>query len=152
VYLEGLSSGDFEPAMRELMGDKATLSASTIIRLKADWVAENTAFRTHPLTHRYAHIWTHGISLGAGLEKDDSCLLVVIGTREDGQKGLLAGELGYRESAESWAGVLRGLRERGLEAALPAVCGGALSARGRASGRCSPGRAIRVAGTTRGST
>ncbi len=126
LYLEGLSSGDFEPAMRELMGDAATLSASTIVRLKAEWAVEYESFRTRPITHRYAYIWADGIYLGAGLEQEHSCLLVVIGAREDGHKELLAMELGYRESTESWAGVLRGLRERGLEAPLLAVGDGAL--------------------------
>jgi transposase-like protein len=66
------------------------------------------------------------VYLGAGLEKEHSCLLVVIGAREDGRKELLAMELGYRESTESWAGVLRGLRERGLAAPLLAIGDGAL--------------------------
>ena len=35
-------------------------------------------------------------------------------------------ELGYRESTESWAGVMRGLRERGMDAPLLAVGDGAL--------------------------
>lgn len=126
LYLEGLSSGDFEPAMRQLMGDAATLSASTIIRLKGEWQAEYEAFRTRPIEAAYAYVWCDGIYLGAGLEKEHSCLLVVIGAREDGRKELLAMELGYRESTESWAGVLRGLRERGLEAPLLAVGDGAL--------------------------
>jgi len=126
LYLEGLSSGDFEPAMRELMGEKATLSASTILRLRADWQAEYGAFRSRPITKRFAYVWCDGIYLGAGLEKENSCLLVVIGAGEDGRKELLAMDLGYRESTESWAGVLRGLRGRGLEAPLLAVGDGAL--------------------------
>ena len=148
LYLEGLSSGDFEPAMRELMGEKATLSASTIIRLKAEWAAEYAAFRSRPMTARFAYIWADGIYLGAGLEKEDSCLLVVIGAREDGHKELLAMELGYRESTESWAGVLRGLRERGLVAPLLAVGDGALGS-GRGCARCSPRPPTSAAGTTR---
>jgi transposase-like protein len=126
LYLEGLSSGDFEPAFRQLMGESATLSSSTIIRLKTEWQAEYEAFRSQPITSRYAYIWSDGIYLGAGLEQEHSCLLVVIGAREDGHKELLAMELGYRESTESWAGVLRGLRERGLVAPLLAVGDGAL--------------------------
>jgi transposase-like protein len=126
LYLEGLSSGDFEPAMRQLMGDAATLSASTIIRLKAEWQAGYEAFRTRAITKRYAYVWCDGIYLGAGLQPENSCLLVVIGAREDGRKELLAMELGYRESTESWAGVLRGLRERGLRGPLLAVGDGAL--------------------------
>jgi transposase-like protein len=126
LYLEGLSSGDFEPAFRRLMGEDATLSASTIIRLKTEWQAEYESFRARPISDRYAYIWADGIYLGAGLEKQHSCLLVVIGAREDGHKELLAMELGYRESTESWAGVLRGLRERGLVAPLLGVGDGAL--------------------------
>jgi transposase-like protein len=60
-YLEGLSSGDFEPAMRELMGEAATLSPSTIIRLKAEWRAEREAFRTRPIEHAYGYIWCDGV-------------------------------------------------------------------------------------------
>ena len=126
LYREGLSTGDFEPAFRELMGTEATLSPSTIIRLKATWQAEYELFRARPLTARYAYVWADGIYLGAGLEPETSCLLVVIGAREDGRKELLAMELGYRESTESWAAVLRGLRERGLGAPLLAVGDGAL--------------------------
>jgi putative transposase len=40
LYLEGMSSGDFEPAFRELLGQRAPLSSSTILRLKEDWRAE----------------------------------------------------------------------------------------------------------------
>lgn len=126
LYLEGLSTGDFEPAFRELMGERATLSPSTIVRLKERWAAEYEAFRSHPLEHRYAYLWADGIYLGAGLEPESSCLLVVIGAREDGRKELLAMELGYRESTESWAGALRDLRERGLSAPLLAIGDGAL--------------------------
>lgn len=108
------------------MGEEATLSASTIIRLKTEWQAEYETFRSRPITSRYAYLWADGIYLGAGLEQEHSCLLVVIGAREDGRKELLAMELGYRESTESWAGVLRGLRERGLAAPLLAIGDGAL--------------------------
>lgn len=40
----------------------------------------------------------HGIYLGAGLEKENSCLLTLIGARADGTKELIAMEIGYRES------------------------------------------------------
>jgi transposase-like protein len=126
LYLEGLSSGDFEPAFRELLGETAPLSGSTILRLKDEWAAEYAAWRVRPLSARYAYIWSDGIYLGAGLEPENSCLLVVVGAREDGRKELLAMELGYRESSASWAGVLRGLRDRGLDAPLLACGDGAL--------------------------
>ncbi len=126
LYLEGLSSGDFEPAFRELLGERAPLSASTIIRLKDTWEADYRAWRARPISGRYAYIWADGIYLGAGLEAEHSCLLVIIGARADGTKELLGLELGYRESTESWATVLRSLREGGLAAPLVAVGDGAL--------------------------
>ncbi len=126
LYLEGLSGGDFEPAFRQLLGEKATLSASTIIRLKADWAADYERFRSRSISARYAYLYADGLYLGAGLEPERSCLLVIVGARADGQKELLAMELGYRESTESWASVLRDLRERGLGAPLLAVGDGAL--------------------------
>lgn len=126
LHLEGLSSGDFEPAFCELLGETAPLSSSTILRLEEEWAVEYAAWRVRPLTARYAYIWSDGIYLGAGLEPDNSCLLVVVGAREDGHKELLAMELGYRESTASWAGVLRGLRDRGMAAPLLACGDGAL--------------------------
>ncbi|MDA8238327.1 MAG: IS256 family transposase [Chloroflexi bacterium] len=126
LYLEGMSSGDFEPAFRELLGSRAPLSSSTILRLKEDWRAEYTVWRTRPLSERYLYIWSDGIYLGVGTEVEHSCLLVVIGARSDGRKELLAMELGYRESTASWADVLRDLRDRGLEAPMLAVGDGAL--------------------------
>ena len=50
----------------------------------------------------------------AGLEKDKAALLVVIGAMADGTKEVLAVVPGFRESAESWAAVLRSLKARGL--------------------------------------
>ncbi len=126
LYLEGLSSGDFEPAFRQLLGERATLSGSTILRLKAAWEADYRVFRSRPIEGTFAYLWADGIYLGAGLEPEDSCLLVIVGAREDGRKELLGMTLGYRESADSWAEALRDLRQRGLDAPLLAVGDGAL--------------------------
>ena len=53
----------------------------------------------------------------AGIGKDKAALLVVIGVERDGQKRFLALEPGYRESKESWAAVLRQLKQRGVKSA-----------------------------------
>jgi transposase-like protein len=127
LYLEGLATGDFEPVFRELVGETAALSANTIVRLKAKWEQDYQAWRARSLeAHTYAYVWADGMYLGAGSEEDKTALLCVLGSREDGVKELLAMELGYRESTESWADVLRGLRDRGLCAPLVAVGDGAL--------------------------
>src|SRR3954471_24878072 len=54
------------------------------------------------------------------------CLLVVIGVREDATKELLAVEDGYRESTESWAAVMRDLKNRGLNEPRLVIADGAL--------------------------
>ena len=125
--LEGLATGDFEPVFRELVGETTALSANAVVRLKEHWGQEYQAWRQRRLdAHQYAYIWGDGIYLTAGREKEKTVLLCILGAREDGEKELLAMESGYRESAESWAEVLRDLRDRGLAAPLVAVGDGAL--------------------------
>jgi putative transposase len=127
LYLEGLATGDFEPVFRELVGETTALSDGAVVRLKESWGEEYEVWRKRPLwEHQYAYIWADGIYLGAGLEKEKTALLCVLGAREDGEKELLAMEPGYRESTESWAAVLRDLRSRGLEAPLVASGDGVL--------------------------
>ena len=129
LYLEGLSSGDFEPVFRALLGEDAPLSSSTILRLKDTWKAEYEAWKRRPLDgHSYAYLWFDGIYLGCGQEREKTVLLAVLGAREDGTKELLALEEGYRESTASWQAVLRSLRDRGMTPALLAVGDGALGA------------------------
>jgi putative transposase len=127
LYLEGLATGDFEPVFRELVGETTALSANAVVRLKDHWGQEYQDWRERPLgTQRYAYIWADGVYLGAGTEKEKTALLCILGAREDGEKELLAMESGYRESTESWAEVLRDLRDRGLAPPLLAVGDGAL--------------------------
>jgi transposase-like protein len=127
LYLEGLATGDFEPVFRELVGETTALSANAVVRLKERWGEEYEAWRRRPLwEYQYAYIWADGIYLGAGLEKEKTALLCVLGARQDGEKELVAMEPGYRESTESWADVLRDLCSRGLQAPLLAIGDGAL--------------------------
>lgn len=60
------------------------------------------------------------------LEDDRLCTLVLMGARPNGRKELIALEDGYRESAESWATLLRDLKQRGMQAPAVAVGDGAL--------------------------
>jgi transposase-like protein len=131
LYLHGLSTGDFEPALRDLLGEDASgLSAASISRLTKAWQAEHEQFRTRSLRfHRYAYLFIDGVHVSVRLGEDDRlCLLVVIGVREDGVKELLAVEDGYRESTDSWAAVLRDLRDRGLNEPKLVTGDGALGA------------------------
>jgi putative transposase len=127
LYLEGLATGDFEPVFRELVGETTALSPNAIVRLKERWGKEYEAWQRRPLWgHRYAYTWEDGIYLGAGLEKEKTALLCVVGAREDGEKELLGMEPGYREGKDSWAEMLRGLRNRGLETPMVATGDGGL--------------------------
>lgn len=127
LYLEGLSTGDFEPVFRALLGETAPLSATSVVRLKEGWQAEYEAWRTRKLDgHRYLYVWADGVYLNAGGEEEKTALLCVVGLREDGQKELLAMLPGYRESTESWAEVLRDLKSRGMRRPMAAVGDGAL--------------------------
>ena len=111
----GLAKGDFELAPRGLQGDGAPLSKSSVGRLKARWTAEHEAWSRRRLDDReVVYAWADGIYVKAGLERDKAALLVVIGAMSDGTKEVLAVAPDYRESASSWASVLRDVRVRGL--------------------------------------
>jgi transposase-like protein len=129
LYLRGLSTGDFGPALRDLLGEDASgLSSSSIARLTESWRAEHDAFRVRRLDFtRYAYLFCDGVHASVRLGEDDRlCLLVVIGVREDGAKELLAVEDGFRESTESWAELMRDLKARGLNEPKLVCADGAL--------------------------
>lgn len=128
LYLRGLSTGDFQEALPILLGEQASgLSPSAITRLTDGWVEEYEAFRKRDLRDRdYVYVWADGVHFRIRLEEDRLCTLVLIGVRPDGTKELIAVEDGYRESAESWAGLLRALKRRGMRAPVLAVGDGAL--------------------------
>ena len=128
LYLRGLSTNDFRPALKELLGEDASgLSPTAITRLTGKWQSEYDEFHKRDLSKdTFAYIWIDGIHFNVRLEDDRLCTLVVLGVRADGTKVLLAVEDGYRESEESWAYVLRDLERRGLEVPLLAIGDGAL--------------------------
>ena len=131
LYLHRLSTGDFGPALRDLLGEDASgLSSSSIQWLTEQWQAEHAAFRARELRfHRNAYLFVDGVNVSVRLGEDPKlCLLVVIGVREDGEKELLAVEDGYRESEDSWAAVFRDLGDRGMNEPRLVTGDGALGA------------------------
>jgi transposase-like protein len=127
LYLHGLSSGDFVPALGQFLGSSAGLSSSVITRLTETWRAEAAAFMTRDLSGvDYVYVWADGIHVNIRLGEDKLCLLVMIGVRADGRKELIALADGYRESAESWADLLRDCARRGMRAPVLAAGDGAL--------------------------
>jgi transposase-like protein len=119
LYLHGLSSGDFELALRGLLGEGAPLSASSLLRLKADWTAQYAAWKRADLSAReLVYAWADGLYVKCGFDDHTKALLVIVGALSNGDKVLLACEAGERESKSAWGAILRDLKARGLK--LPA--------------------------------
>ena len=116
LYLHGLSQGDFDLALRGLLGSEAPLSSATVARLKARWQLEYEQWKSRSLAElEVVYLWVDGVYVKAGLEKQKACLLVAIAGLSDGSKTIVAVEAGFRESSESWSGMLRDLKQRGLK-------------------------------------
>lgn len=127
MYLHGMSTGDFAPALSEFFGSDAGLSPSVITRLTTQWQTEARAFAERNLGDRdYVYVWADGVHFNVRLEEERLCCLVIVGVRADGTKELVAIADGYRESTESWADLLRDLKRRGMRAPVLAVGDGAL--------------------------
>jgi transposase-like protein len=135
LYLHGLSSGDFVPALGQFLGSSAGLSAggtsrlrgTVITKLTETWQGEQRTFAARDLSGTdYVYLWADGIHVNIRLEEHRLCLLVLIGVRADGRKELVALADGYRESTESWADLLRDAARRGMRAPVLAIGDGAL--------------------------
>ncbi len=63
LYLHGLSSGDFVPALEEFFGTETGLSAATIACLTERWQSEQESFMRRDLSGRdYIYVWVDGTS------------------------------------------------------------------------------------------
>ncbi len=119
LYLKGISTGDLSKALEAILGPNASgLSATNIVRLKESWKKDYEEWSKRDLSNkRYVYLWADGIHFNVRLEPDRPCLLVLMGTLENGVKELVAVYDGHRESKESWLSVLRELKFRGLTTA-----------------------------------
>lgn len=127
LFIEGLSTRDFEPSLRALVGEEAPLSPSSISRLNRQFKDEFTEWKRRRLDDlEIVYVWADGVYLKAGIADEKLCVLVMIGADRTGRKHLLGLEEGYRESKESWLALLRDLRMRGMNEPAIAVADGAL--------------------------
>jgi len=127
LYLHGLSEGDFDLALRGLLGEEAPVSASTVARLKEQWQGEWEAWRKRRLDDlEPVYVWADGVYVRAGLEQEKAAVLVVVVGCVDGRKVVVSVEPGARESVETWSRVLRDLRDRGLRAPRLVIADGHL--------------------------
>lgn len=115
LYLHGLAQGDFDLALRGLLGEGAPISANTVARLKEKWSTEWEEWSARRLGElEVVYLWVDGIFVKAGFEKEKAAVLAVMAALSDGSKRIVALKAGYRESKEAWAEILRDLRRRGM--------------------------------------
>ena len=114
---KGISTGDFTEALSAILGENAAgLSPTNIVRLKQGWEEEYKGWSCRDLSgKRYVYMWADGIYFNVRLNPDRPCLLVLMGTLEDGTKELVAVYDGFRESKDSWLDLLLDLKKRGLK-------------------------------------
>lgn len=132
LYLKGISTNDFSECLQHLTGNSsASLSPTTVVRLKESWAKEFQVWSKRSLAgKRYVYLWADGVHFNVRLEDDRQCILVLMGATEDGQKELLAIEDGYSENELAWKNMLLDLKARGLELAPSlAIADGALADR-----------------------
>ena len=116
LYLHGVSTGDFTEALAAILGPSAAgLSPANIVRLKAGWEQECQQWQERDLSGKqYVYWWADGVYFNVRLTEDRPCILVIMGSLEDGTKELVAVLAGQRESKLSWQGLLSDLKRRGL--------------------------------------
>lgn len=62
LYLHGLALGDFELALRGLLGERAPLSPSSLARLKGQWQGDSDAWRKRRLDAlNVVYVWADGL-------------------------------------------------------------------------------------------
>lgn len=77
LYLHGLSTSDFGPALEQFLGSGAGLSASSITRLTTQWQDEAKTFQDRDLSGTdFVYLWVDGIHLKVRLDQEKLCLLV----------------------------------------------------------------------------
>lgn len=116
LYLRGISTNNFPDALSAIFGENAPgLSAANITRMKEIWEREYLDWNIRRFDDvRYVYLWADGIYFNIRLEEDRPCLLVLIGTTDDGRKELIGIYDGVRESTQSWKDFLQNLKSRGL--------------------------------------
>ena len=87
LYLHGLSEGEFDPALRGLLGEDAPISASTVVRLMDRWNVELAEWRSRLLSDlEVVYMWVDGVYVKAGLHREKAAILVAVAALSDGSK------------------------------------------------------------------
>jgi len=119
--IDGLSSKDVVPTLREFLGSVARLCAAAITRLTESWQEEYRRWGERDLPAAYyVYCSADGLPFGVRLDADRVCTLVVV--RADGKNELVA----LADAHQSQAGLLRDARRRGMRVPVLSVGDGAL--------------------------
>ena len=71
LYLRGLSTGDFAPALGEFFGSGARMSASTVARLTETWQDDRERWAGRDLSGTdFAYWWADGVHFDIRLGED----------------------------------------------------------------------------------
>lgn len=116
LYIEGLSTRDFNRAMKGAFGE-AGLSKSSISRANQVIHEEYGAWRRRSLADEdVVYLFLDGVYLQIRRNSTETeGVLVAHGIRADGSRVILGVALGYRESTASWKDFLQDLITRGLK-------------------------------------
>jgi transposase-like protein len=125
LWIQGLSTRDFEPSLRALLGQETPLSPSTISRVNKQFHDEYKTWCKRSIENEFVYLWADGVYLGAGPGDERRVMLVVMGVDINGHKALLAVDDAFAESEESWTAVFESLRDRGLKDVALLVADGA---------------------------
>ena len=125
LWIQGLSTRDFEPSLRGLLGEETPLSPSTISRVNKQFRNEYETWCQRAIENEIVYLWADGVYLGAGPADERRVMLVVMGVDLNGDKALLAVDDAFSESEESWTATFESLRKRGLTDVAMLVADGA---------------------------
>src|SRR5437764_79125 len=122
IVVDDAGREDLAAGLDEIVREGAGLPASAVTRLTEAWQEEYRRWCDRDLPGAdYVYCWAGGLHFSVRLDAGRVCTLVAAGVRADGKKELAALADGHRESAESWAGLLRDARRRGRRAPVQAA-------------------------------
>jgi transposase-like protein len=115
MYAKGMTTADIEAHIRDIYGIE--VSDTTVSRVTDKILPIVREWQQRPLASIYAVAFFDAIHFHVRSEGQivKKAVYVAIGLDLDGRKDVLGMWVGENESAKFWAGVLNGLRNRGLE-------------------------------------
>lgn len=115
MYVAGVSVRRVEDITEALWGER--VSPSAVSRLNEKIFERIEEWRGRPLRKSYPYLFLDGIWLKQswGGHVETVSILVAIGVNEEGFREVVGVVEGRKEDADSWRGLLRNLRQRGLE-------------------------------------